>query len=59
MTEMESELGSLFPINEIQATLHDSSGKEMEIPICDQCKSYKTLIIGKEAFMFFCGSCNE
>lgn len=55
--ELEAEYGSIIPVGFLQPTLHESSGKEIEIPKCPRCKHSMCQVVGKEAFAWMCFTC--
>lgn len=41
------------------AKAYDKEGNKIKVPICEQCKSEKSCIMGKEASMYFCFKCQK
>lgn len=58
--EYTAEFGSLFPVkflNHSQVKMYDDNDKEIEIPKCDKCQTFKSPIIGKHACGWICWEC--
>jgi hypothetical protein len=58
----EWEFGSSMPIRFLgpeNISAYNSDGKEIIIPKCDKCQSFKSEIIGKTYWMWFCPSCGN
>ncbi len=54
---IQEEYGSVGNAGFLNATLHDSTGKEIEIPCCPKCKCLMQILIGKNASMWYCTEC--
>ncbi len=49
--------GNMRFLNPENMSLIDSEGKEIEIPLCTKCDKFMNIMIGKEAFKWFCNFC--
>lgn len=52
--QYQEEYGTIGNLEFSHVTLHDSEGKEIEIPKCPKCDVHMTQVIGRESFMWIC-----
>lgn len=59
-SQLQEEWGTCGNVCFTHVTLHDSEGKEIEIPKCPKCDVPMCQVIGKEAFRWIClGECDN
>jgi hypothetical protein len=51
---VQAEYGSEYPIEVSEGKLYDTAGKEIEVPVCEKCGSFKNMLIGRNAFQWVC-----